>query len=190
MRSHASGPNPPSTPRRPDLGRRTIWRMRDSTGRPSVLSRPIARRRALAVIASSVTGMVLLEGCAPAATPAPRGWLPVDVDPTTLDVDRPVPVRFAGSVGGASVEGSAWLVLRAAGELVAFDPRCPHARCAYELTDEATFSCLCHDAFFDLDGNVLSGPPPRPLDRFRAREIDGHIEIELPADFSTPRPEA
>ena len=164
--------------------------MHDSPGRPSVLSRPIARRRALAVIASSVAGMVLLEGCAPAATPAPRGWLPVDVDPTTLDVDRPVPVRFAGSVGGTSVEGSAWLVLRAAGELVAFDPRCPHARCAYELTDEATFSCLCHDAFFDLDGNVLSGPPPRPLDRFRAREIDGHIEIDLPADFSTPRPEA
>jgi len=165
-------------------------RMPDLAAPPSPLATPIGRRRALAVIGSSVAGMVLLEGCGPGATPVPRGWLAADVDPSTLDVDKPVPVRFAGAVGGASLDGSAWLVLREAGELVAFDPRCPHARCAYELTDENTFACLCHDALFDLDGNVLSGPPPRPLDEFRVREIDGRIEIYLPADFSTPRPEA
>jgi nitrite reductase/ring-hydroxylating ferredoxin subunit len=160
-----------------------------ATALSSPLATPIGRRRALAVIGSSVAGMVLLEGCGAGATPVPRGWVQADVDPTTLEVDRPVPVRFAGSVDGASLAGSAWLVLREAGELVAFDPRCPHARCAYELTDEGTFSCLCHDAFFDLDGNVLSGPPPRPLDEFRVREIDGRIEIYLPSDFSTPRPD-
>jgi nitrite reductase/ring-hydroxylating ferredoxin subunit len=157
-------------------------------GPSSTLSRPIGRRRALAVIGSSVAGMVMLEGCGAGATPAPRGWLKADVDPTTLEVDKPVPVRFAGSVGGASIAGSAWLVLRAAGELVAFNPACPHARCAYEWTDEAKFSCLCHDAFFDIDGNVLSGPPLRPLDEYRVRETDGRIEIYLPADFATPRP--
>jgi Rieske Fe-S protein len=157
---------------------------------PSPLATPIGRRRALAVIGSSIAGMVLLEGCGPGATPVPRGWVQVDVDPSTLELNKPVPVRFAGSVGGASLEGSAWLVLREADELVAFDPRCPHARCAYEMTDESTFSCLCHDAFFDLDGNVLSGPPPRPLDEFRVRVMDGRVEIYLPADFSTPRPEA
>ncbi len=160
------------------------------TPRPLAASRPISRRHALAVIGSSVAGMALLEACGAGATPAARGWLQADVDPSTLVVDTPVPVRFAGTVGGASISGSAWLVLRPAGELVAFDPRCPHARCAYEWTDEATFSCLCHDARFDLDGNVLSGPPPRPLDEFRVREIDGRIEIYLAADFSTPRPSA
>ncbi len=167
--------------------------MPDPTGSlpsPSPLDRPIGRRRALAVIGSSFVGVVLLEGCGAGATPAPRGWLTADIDPTTLEVDRPVPVRFGGSVGGVSIAGSAWLVLREAGELVAFDPRCPHARCAYELTDANTFSCLCHDAFFDLDGNVLSGPPPRPLDELRVREIDGRVELYMPADFSTPRPEA
>jgi Rieske Fe-S protein len=162
---------------------------RDSNAPPlSALSRPIGRRRALAVIGSSVAGMVLLEGCGADATPAPRGWVTADVDPALLEVDKPVPVRFGGSVEGASVAGSAWLVLREAGELVAFNPACPHARCAYEWTDEAKFSCLCHDAFFDIDGNVLSGPPPRPLDEYRVREIDGRIEIYLPADYATPRP--
>jgi len=151
-------------------------------------SRPITRRRALAVIGSSVAGAVLLEGCGSSSTPAPRGWVAADVDPATLREDEPVPVRFAGSVGGASVAGSAWLVLRAAGELVAFDPACPHARCAYEWTDQAKFACLCHEAFFDLDGNVLSGPPKRPLDEHRVRENGGRIEIYIPADFATPRP--
>ena len=90
-------------------------------------------------------------------------------------VDQPAPVPFSGTVGGASVAGTAWLVQEQGGDLVAFDPRCPHAQCAYEPTDDARFSCLCHEAFFDLDGNVLSGPPPRPLDRFasawRRREL-------------------
>jgi nitrite reductase/ring-hydroxylating ferredoxin subunit len=156
---------------------------------PPALATPIGRRRALAVIGSSVAAAAFLDACSPGAAPAPRGWVTADVDPETLELDSPVPVRFSGSVGGTAVSGSAWLVLREAGELVAFDPKCPHARCAYELTDDKRFSCLCHDAFFDLDGNVLSGPPPRPLDEFRVREIDGRIELYLPSDFSTPRPE-
>ena len=158
--------------------------------RPSPLAAAIGRRRALAVIGSSVAGMVLLEGCGPGATPVPRGWVQADVDPTTLELNKPVPVRFAGSVGGARVSGSAWLVLHEGDEVVAFDPRCTHAQCAYEPTDDARFACLCHDAFFDLDGKVLSGPPPRPLERFAVREVSDRIELEVPADFSTPRPEA
>ena len=162
-----------------------------SAGPGPALSRPINRRRALAVIGSSVAGAVLLDACGSGGgTPAPRGWVAADVDPATLVLDQPVPVRFSGPVAGTSVAGSAWLVLRAGGELVAFDPSCPHARCAYEWTDQAQFACLCHDAFFDVDGNVLSGPPKRPLDEYRVREVDGRIELYVPADFATPRPEA
>jgi nitrite reductase/ring-hydroxylating ferredoxin subunit len=162
------------------------------TAPPSPLATPIGRRRALAVIGSSVAGMILLDGCGDGAalTPAPSDWVAADVDPTTLEAGQPVPVRFAGSVGGSPVTGSAWLVLQEDGDLVAFDPRCTHAQCAYEPTDDARFSCLCHHAFFDLDGIVLSGPPPRPLDRFAVRVSDGTLELQVPANFSTPRPEA
>jgi nitrite reductase/ring-hydroxylating ferredoxin subunit len=154
----------------------------------SALSRPIGRRRALAVIGSSVAGVVFLDACGSETTPGPRGWVTADVDPTTLTVDQPVPVRFTGQVAGSSVGGSAWLVLRAGGELVAFDPKCTHASCAYEWTDQARFACLCHEGFFDVDGNVVSGPPKRPLDEYRVRQIDGRIELYVPADYSTPRP--
>jgi len=162
--------------------------MDDPAARRSPFAAPIDRRRALVLIGSSVAAAAFLEACSPGATPAPRGWVQADIDPSTLEVDQPVPARFSGSVGGVGVAGSAWLVLRTAGELVAFDPKCPHARCAYEWTDEDRFACLCHEAFFDLDGSVVSGPPNRPLDEYRVREIEGRIELFVPADFSTPRP--
>jgi nitrite reductase/ring-hydroxylating ferredoxin subunit len=157
---------------------------------PSRLATQISRRRALAVIGTSVAAMVFLDACGPGAGPAPRGWVPADVDPATLAPDQPVPVRFAGTVGGSAVAGSAWLVRRSAGDLVAFDPRCTHAQCAYDWTDQARFACLCHAGLFRVDGTVISGPPPRPLDRFGIREAGGRIELQIPADFSTPRPSA
>ena len=157
---------------------------------PSPLATQISRRRALAVIGTSVAAMVLLDACGPGAASVPRGWVPADVDLATLAPDQPVPVRFAGTVGGSAVAGSAWLVRRSAGDLVAFDPRCTHAQCAYNWTDQARFACLCHAGLFRVDGTVISGPPPRPLDRFGVREADGSIELEVPADFSTPRPSA
>lgn len=162
--------------------------MADETPRPSLLATPIGRRRALAVLGASAAA-VALEACGPGDGPStPRGWVPADVDPVSLQQDEPVTVKFDGTVGGTAVTGSAWLVLREAGELVAFDPKCPHADCAYELTDEKQFSCLCHEAFFDIDGNVLSGPPRRPLDEYRVRVVDGRVELYVPADFATPRP--
>jgi Rieske Fe-S protein len=162
---------------------------RDTTQRGSPPHTPISRRRALVVIGSTVAGIVLLDACDSGAAPASRGWVPADVDPMTLTPNQPVPVRFAGTVGGHAVAGSAWLV-RSAGDLVAFDPRCTHARCAYDWTDQARFACLCHAGFFRIDGTVISGPPPRSLDRFGVREARGSIELEVPADFSTPRPSA
>lgn len=156
--------------------------------RPPILAAPISRRRALAVIGSSVAGVALLEGCGSSATTAPRGWVAADVGAAMLTAGQPVAVRFAGTVGGSVVAGSAWLLKRASGDLVAFDPRCTHAQCAYEATDDGRFACLCHEAFFDVDGKVLSGPPPRPLDTFAVREAGGRIELEVPADFFTPRP--
>ena len=167
--------------------------MHDATGRPSPLATPIGRRRALVVIGSSVTAALLLDGCGSTPTstsPAPHGWVAADVDPAGLTAGQPVSARFAGSVGGSPVTGSSWLVKQTSGDVVAFDPRCPHAECAYEATDDARFACLCHEAFFDLEGAVLSGPPPRPLDRFAVREVGGRLELDVPADFSTPRPKA
>ncbi|MCL4475536.1 MAG: ubiquinol-cytochrome c reductase iron-sulfur subunit [Nitrospirae bacterium] len=47
---------------------------------------------------------------------------------------------------------------------VAFSKVCTHLGCLVEYDKGLRkLVCPCHAGTFDLDGNVLSGPPPRPL---------------------------
>ena len=57
-----------------------------------------------------------------------------------------------------------WVILAPNHELVALPAVCTHLHCILEW-DEANrrLVCPCHLGAFDLNGNVLSGPPPRPL---------------------------
>ncbi len=57
--------------------------------------------------------------------------------------------------------------------LLAFSRVCTHLGCLVELdASRSRFVCPCHAGSFDLDGNVISGPPPRPLQRLALR-VDG-----------------
>ena len=59
------------------------------------------------------------------------------------------------------------------GELDAFSGICTHLTCTvlYE-SDSETILCPCHNGKFDLSGNVISGPPPSPLESYEV-EISG-----------------
>jgi Rieske Fe-S protein len=112
----------------------------------------------------------------------------LSIDPASLTPGQPVEVPFSIQSGGQAVAGSTWLVKAPSGELVAFDPRCTHARCAYAWDDaSAQFACHCHPGLFRVDGSVISGPPPRPLDRFPARVVGNTVQVDVPAGFTTPR---
>jgi Rieske Fe-S protein len=40
--------------------------------------------------------------------------------------------------------------------------------------------CACHNGRFDLDGRVLAGPPPRPLEKYSCtRDPDGAVVVQL-----------
>jgi len=50
---------------------------------------------------------------------------------------------------------------------------CTHLGCRVRwINDRQQFYCPCHNGVFDKQGNVLSGPPPRPLDRYELK-VDG-----------------
>lgn len=50
---------------------------------------------------------------------------------------------------------------------------CTHLGCLVEYEKERNrLICPCHAGVFDLDGNVVSGPPPKPLPKVALR-IDG-----------------
>jgi Rieske Fe-S protein len=123
-----------------------------------------------------------------AACKAPPVTVQLDVDPARLVVGTPREVLFTFQAGNTTIDGSTWLVKRASGDLVAYDPRCTHALCRYRWSDESDrFKCGCHDGQFAIDGTVLAGPPPRPLGQFPVREAGGVIEVDVPGDFEPPK---
>ena len=73
---------------------------------------------------------------------------------------------------------SAWLLTSNGRDFIAFDPRCTHLGCPYRWDDrKKEFLCPCHSAVFDVDGQVVSGPPPRPLDRYPTKVVGGRIMV-------------
>jgi Rieske Fe-S protein len=73
-----------------------------------------------------------------------------------------------------------WVVKNGPQSAVAFSPQCPHLGCIYHWEDEqGSFKCPCHASAFGLDGKVLAGPAPRPLDRYASRVEGGKLLIGL-----------
>jgi len=69
-----------------------------------------------------------------------------------------------------SEKSAAWVVKMAENRVVAFSPKCPHLGCAYHwVAKQNEFLCPCHDSTFSLEGQVLSGPAQRALDRFEVK---------------------
>jgi menaquinol-cytochrome c reductase iron-sulfur subunit len=55
-------------------------------------------------------------------------------------------------------------------DYIAMSNTCTHLGCRVRwIEDQQQFFCPCHNAAFDKDGEVLSGPPPRPLDRYEVK---------------------
>lgn len=72
-----------------------------------------------------------------------------------------------------SEKATAWVV-KTEKDVVAFAPQCTHLGCAYHWEEQTReFLCPCHTSTFSLDGQVTSGPAPRPLDRYEVK-VDGN----------------
>ena len=53
------------------------------------------------------------------------------------------------------------------GSWKAFSAVCTHLNCTVQYEqDSHTIFCACHGGRFDTNGQVIAGPPPRPLDEY------------------------
>ena len=100
-----------------------------------------------------------------------------------LPVGQPVSLRYADREKDAylveTVQRDVWALRHAGGEVSVFSPVCPHLGCRYDWKPaEQHFFCACHRSVFALDGHVLAGPSPRPLDRLPAEIRDGELLVE------------
>lgn len=73
---------------------------------------------------------------------------------------------------------SVWVVRTGQNEFVTYNPRCTHLGCIVSwVPDRQAFRSPCHGGFFSLEGAVLAGPPPRPLDRLENRVEGGKLLV-------------
>jgi Rieske Fe-S protein len=116
---------------------------------------------------------------------AKEGWMPIG-KLEDIPVGIPSPFSFT------SVQVNGWertstnhggFVLRKSEDpqdLLILNSRCTHLACTVNWKQEAdAYLCPCHDAKFSKEGEVLDGPPPRPLDKyteFRVSE-EGILEV-------------
>jgi len=93
---------------------------------------------------------------------------PANAEPATQSVVAAQASQLAPNSGLLFKFGSKpGIVVRTPeGELQAFGAVCTHLDCTVQYkADTSQLWCACHNGIYDLAGNVVSGPPPRPLEK-------------------------
>lgn len=63
-------------------------------------------------------------------------------------------------------------------DFLAMSNICTHLGCRVRWIDNREeFFCPCHNGVFDKDGQIVSGPVPRPLDRFETKVENGQLFV-------------
>lgn len=107
---------------------------------------------------------------------------------------RRVKVGYAQDFPPGTVDGrfrqthGLWIVhgqFRGVWQIVALSARCTHLGCMVRWqADAGCFQCPCHGSSFSREGLNLSGPAPRPLERYAVRIAeDGRLEVDCERTF-------
>jgi len=88
--------------------------------------------------------------------------------------------QFIPETVTAIPSGQFYLACLADGSLLALSRICTHLGCSVPWDEEKKqFICPCHGSTFNLTGEVLTAPAPRPLDTFPVRIENGIIKVNV-----------
>ncbi len=156
--------------------------------------RDISRRDFIKVTTGIVGGMIgvaiglpiisyLLDPAFKASSK--EAWIPVG-KLADMQVGQPYPFSFTRvQVNGwerTSTSHGGFVLRRSEDpkDILILNSRCTHLACTVNWKSDAqAYICPCHDGKFALDGTVLGGPPPRPLDAYKVFQVtdDGTLQI-------------
>lgn len=71
------------------------------------------------------------------------------------------------------------------GEFKAYEQKCTHLSCAvFYKPGSGKIECPCHNGWFDaMTGEVIQGPPPRPLPRLEVQVKENDIFVSAANEF-------
>lgn len=78
-----------------------------------------------------------------------------------------------------AVNGHPVIVVRTPQGFRAFSAICTHLGCIVQWdAGRKQIACPCHAGYFDLDGRVVTGPPPRPLPENGVVVINNEVMVK------------
>ncbi len=80
---------------------------------------------------------------------------------------------------GPAQRVAAWLRRNNETDFTVYSSECTHLGCPVRwIASAELFMCPCHGGVYFKDGDVAAGPPPKPLQQFAARVIDGQVQVQ------------
>ena len=114
--------------------------------------------------------LALLENCAGNEDPKPAGSSnnPGTNPPSgTFTLDLNSSQNNALKNVGGYVYQNRVIIINTASGYVALSAACTHNGCTVSYASSANrLNCPCHGGAFDINGNVVAGPPPTPLKKY------------------------
>lgn len=168
--------------------------MRKANNSQGVSRRKLLKGGILAIggaITIGLAGPIIRYFVAPAVESGKESWV-VIASAQDIPVNKPTHVVYEERVRDkwetTTVSRSAWVVTTDSQHYVVYDPHCTHLGCPYSWIEEGWkgegpykgqphFHSPCHDGIFAMDGTVISGPPPRPLDRLENKVENGLLMV-------------
>lgn len=150
-------------------------------GRRNFLVRAIVGLQAtMGAILAFILGSTTLS---PSFSGRDETWLRA-IDFDALPENQPVPVtlRVSRSDGYSQVidRTVVYLVRTGDQDVRALHSTCTHLGCrtSYDRKTKLIL-CPCHGGVFDVEGHVVSGPPPAPLPSLSTRIEDGQVLVQV-----------
>lgn len=70
------------------------------------------------------------------------------------------------------------IIVHSSQGFVAFSAVCTHLSCLVNFDqDKQQITCPCHGGVFDLNGNVVGGPVPRPLPPYKVEVVGSKVVV-------------
>jgi Rieske Fe-S protein len=143
---------------------------------------------ALGTIMGAVIGLPAIDYLIDPALKAPKtdAWIPLG-KLEKFEIGKPALVTFTRSkVNGWEKTANSYgmfVLKKSDTDVLVLSNICTHLSCRVNWKeDRQEYVCPCHDAQFGINGEVLSGPPPRPLDSFSGDQVkveDGTLFIHF-----------
>ena len=136
---------------------------------------------AVALIGGALTAVLGAFALRPAKSAAADRWVRAaaldDLTPNT-PVPRVLVLSRADGWYRERARETVFVVWDGDKSIHALSATCTHLGCQVRWDAQTTnFRCPCHGGVFDAGGNVVAGPPPRPLDRIEARLDDAGTSV-------------